>query len=40
MYADAFHNPARFWEIVSSPERTATLIEQFESRRQESLAAA
>ena len=32
MYADNFHNPARFWEIVSSPERTAALIEQSESR--------
>jgi hypothetical protein len=28
MYADNFHNPARFWEIISSPERTAVLIEQ------------
>jgi hypothetical protein len=31
VYADGFHNPARFWEIVSSPERTAALIEQFGS---------
>jgi 2-polyprenyl-6-methoxyphenol hydroxylase-like FAD-dependent oxidoreductase len=29
MYGEAFHNPAHFWEIVSSPERTAALIEQF-----------
>ena len=27
-YADGFHNPARFWELVSSPERIAALIEQ------------
>jgi flavin-dependent dehydrogenase len=32
MYADNFHNPARFWEIVSSPERTAALIEQARSQ--------
>ena len=31
MYVDGFHNPARFWEIVSSPARTAALIEQFAS---------
>ena len=34
VYADAFHNPARFWEIVSSPERTAALIEQVDVHRQ------
>jgi 2-polyprenyl-6-methoxyphenol hydroxylase-like FAD-dependent oxidoreductase len=28
LYADALHNPARFWEILSSPERTVALIEQ------------
>jgi len=32
--ADGFHNAARFWEIVSSPERTTALIEQVEARRQ------
>jgi 2-polyprenyl-6-methoxyphenol hydroxylase-like FAD-dependent oxidoreductase len=32
LYADGFHNPARFWELVSSPERIAALIEQVGSR--------
>jgi hypothetical protein len=32
MYAPDFHNPARFWEIVSSSERTAALIEQVRSQ--------
>jgi flavin-dependent dehydrogenase len=27
-YAEGFHNPARFWETASSPERIAALIEQ------------
>jgi hypothetical protein len=28
LYADGFHNPARFWELVSSPERIAAVIAQ------------
>jgi hypothetical protein len=38
MYADNFHNPARFWEIVSSPERTAALIEQVVGHQQAAAA--
>jgi hypothetical protein len=33
LYADGFDNPARFWELVSSPERIAALIEQTEASR-------
>ena len=40
MYADGFHNPARFWEIVSSPEHIAALIEQVGASRQGALVAA
>jgi 2-polyprenyl-6-methoxyphenol hydroxylase-like FAD-dependent oxidoreductase len=28
LYADGFHNPARFWELVSSPEHVTALIAQ------------
>ena len=28
-YVDGFHHPDRFWAIVSSPERTAALLDQY-----------
>jgi len=38
LFADGFHNPARFWELVSSPTRIAELIEQAGSSRQAAMA--
>jgi hypothetical protein len=40
LVADGFHNPARFWELVSSPTRVAELIEQVGSSRQAAMATA
>jgi len=40
LYADGFHNPARFWELVSSPERIAALIEQVGSSHNGALVGA
>ena len=32
MYGDGFDHPDRFWAITSSPERTAALLSEFDSR--------
>jgi hypothetical protein len=40
LYADGFHNPAHFWDLVSSPERIAALIEQTRATRQGAMVSA